>query len=385
MLHDSHAEILALRALNHTLLSECHALLRDGLNNYTSSFVRRRNSNEIERAWEGNEPLQPFQIKEDVQIWMFCTEAPCGDASMEVLIAEQEIVFGGEAPIPWTRETSVTNQNVDEVAESGSPLLLDGRGYFSELGVVRRKPSRSDALQSLSKSCTDKLTLRQVVSLLSSPASLLIAPSRSAYLNTLLLPQEQFSAVACTRAFSGAGRLASFSGKVWPKGYTFQPFEVRILESTGHEFEFAKPRNGAEKITKPGNISAVWTCGPGGKGTGINEVLINGVKQGYKQTSDDERKASTICRRGMWSLVREIMDLLTKERGGNTEIAVENSFELPFKVMTELETAVKVQTYRELKESRFTLKRREVKRLVTEGLGGWIENARDCDWNLDRE
>ena len=62
------------------------------------------------------------------------------------------------------------------------PEILHGRGYFSVLGSVRRKPSRPDAPPSLSKSCSDKIALKQSISLLNSvlnegalPVSLVIA------------------------------------------------------------------------------------------------------------------------------------------------------------------------------------------------------------------
>ena len=57
---------------------------------------------------------------------MYCSEAPCGDASMELIMAAQE------DPTPWA-----VPQAVD-----GNSDALTGRGYFSELGVVRRKPCK---------------------------------------------------------------------------------------------------------------------------------------------------------------------------------------------------------------------------------------------------
>ncbi len=55
---------------------------------------------------------------------MYCSEAPCGDASMELVMEAQEDAT------PWA--VSVPDEGI------ASGLL--GRGSFSQLGIVRRKP-----------------------------------------------------------------------------------------------------------------------------------------------------------------------------------------------------------------------------------------------------
>ena len=115
VLHDWHAEILALRAFNRFLLQECHRVVSYA--NYESLVLRRRQS---------CEGLQPFSIRDGLRIMMYCSEAPCGDASMELVMEAQE------DPTPWPVNIS------GEGATSG----LLGRGSFSQLGVVRRKPCK---------------------------------------------------------------------------------------------------------------------------------------------------------------------------------------------------------------------------------------------------
>ena len=119
---------------------------------------------------------------------------------------------------------------------TAAPLLLPGRQYFSRLGVVRGKPGRGDAPPSLSKSCSDKLALKQCVSLLSSVASLLVAPD-AAYLRSLVLPAAQGVGPGCARAFSPRGRMADVAGRAWAGGYAFRPFAVG---ATGCEFGYSK-------------------------------------------------------------------------------------------------------------------------------------------------
>jgi tRNA-specific adenosine deaminase 1 len=75
---------------------------------------------------------QPFVIKQDVNIHMYCSEAPCGDASMELIMQAQE------DPTPWQLPELASDVLSDGVDETS--LELKGRGFFSELGIVRRKP-----------------------------------------------------------------------------------------------------------------------------------------------------------------------------------------------------------------------------------------------------
>lgn len=123
VLHDWHAEILAIRAFNHFLLQEC--LLLSSSPERSSPFVRQRQS--IETSHVGG--LQPFTIRENLKIHMYSSEAPCGDASMEFVMDAQK------DPTPWP----IADQSVLE----NRPNKLKGRESFSELGIVRRKPCTS--------------------------------------------------------------------------------------------------------------------------------------------------------------------------------------------------------------------------------------------------
>ena len=120
VLHDWHAEILTIRAFNLFLLQEAHALA--SRKDFHSSILHRREQDEISPDTERH----PFTIFEDVTIMMYCSEAPCGDASMELVMEAQENAT------PWP----VASQQ-----DQSSSLL--GRGSFSQLGVVRRKPGKT--------------------------------------------------------------------------------------------------------------------------------------------------------------------------------------------------------------------------------------------------
>lgn len=70
VLHDWHAEVVAIRALNMFLLQECLMLAR--LEKESSNYVRRREANEMMGS-----DLQPFALRDDVTLHMYCSEAPC--------------------------------------------------------------------------------------------------------------------------------------------------------------------------------------------------------------------------------------------------------------------------------------------------------------------
>jgi tRNA-specific adenosine deaminase 1 len=123
VLHDCHAEIISIRAFNRFLIQECAILTQD--NPASSPWIRRLRPGEMSEYFQ-----QPFAFEENVTIYFYSSEAPCGDASMELTMLAQEDAT------PWETPSSAAEQL--EVGTSGPTLM--GRGYFSDLGVVRRKP-----------------------------------------------------------------------------------------------------------------------------------------------------------------------------------------------------------------------------------------------------
>lgn len=70
VLHDWHAEVLAVRAFNRFLLDECHALVMSEKNH--SEFIHLRTQDEITETH-----FQPFAMNEGINLYMYCSEAPC--------------------------------------------------------------------------------------------------------------------------------------------------------------------------------------------------------------------------------------------------------------------------------------------------------------------
>ena len=344
VVHDCHAEVLAIRGLNGWVLREVSWVLehegdratKDGQGK-SSAFVRRA---------DGGNP--PFQLREDVSIHMFSTEAPCGDASMEVLMSRKP----DDEQEPWS-----------SVKKDGE---LQGRGYFADLGVVRRKPSRPDAPPSLSKSCTDKLTVKSVTSLLSFPACLFLTVTENAFLASLVLPRERYSESACERAFGPSGRMQKLAPQSEKTQYAYHPVKVNTIDIPVKDLPYTRPLTGTSRV---GNVSALWIAGPNGKDTAVSESLINGVKQGFKQFSPDERRCSAISRLKTISFAQQMLGNLQEK--GDYRICSER---IPDNV-----------TYDACKEKLGRVivnDRAKAKAGVVCALGGWPRNLGDGEWTL---
>lgn len=334
-LHDWHAEIVAMRAFNFFLLQECSNLLED--ESAHSSILRRRLGEE-----RSTSNFQPFAIKDGVMIFMYSSEAPCGDASMELVMSSQEDAT------PWTIAS-------DECEPS---QVMKGRGYFSELGIVRRKPSRADAPETLSKSCSDKFSMRECTSMLSSLSSLLIHPG-NAYLHELVLPRTQCITSAIDRAFGQQGRMSAVANAMspWSGGYIFHSFHII---ATSREFCFSRRRAVHHGKPLTSNVTAMWT-------PTHQEVLVGGRKQGFKQFS--RRGSSATSKAEMWRLAVSVSQRMTQD--GSTETR-------------EIRESLQQCSYSAVKSSPLLQSRKQVKDEVRrKALHMWVRNDGGEAFNLD--
>ncbi|KAL6807544.1 adenosine deaminase/editase [Trichoderma sp. SZMC 28013] len=349
-IHDWHAEILAIRTFNRYLLDECQSLVDGSRRDDPRAIIQQSDALDIET--ESDRYTRPFGVKPDVKLHMYCSEAPCGDASMELIMAAQEDAS------PWELPTSTSTSASTQPTISESESALPGRAYFSQLGIVRRKPARGDAPPTLSKSCSDKIALKQCTSLLSSLASLLVNPA-NAYIDTLVLPESQYSAVACERAFSAAGRMKPVAGKQWAEGYEFRPFNV---EATTVEFEFSKRAVQARsKVISASNLAATWSA------SGFEETILGGVLQGRKQF--DIRGASKTSRMQMWIKSKELSDQLSASNAGR-HWGLQEHF-------------ASASSYQGIKDGPLLAERRQVKTQVRQlALKGWIQNEGDSGFGI---
>ncbi|KAL7796489.1 adenosine deaminase/editase [Trichoderma ceciliae] len=356
-IHDWHAEVLAIRTLNRFLLDECQSTIerRHGDEDDDDAKAILQRNDAFDRDAASGRHTRPFRIKDRVKLHMYCSEAPCGDASMELIMAAQEDASPWELPPSAPASTRTRTQSPPSEDES---TTLPGRAYFSRLGIVRRKPARGDAPPTLSKSCSDKMALKQCTSLLSSLASLLINPT-NAYIDTLVLPESQRSAAACERAFSATGRMKPVAGEQWAEGYAFRPFEV---EATTVEFEFSKRAVEARSgVISASNLAATWSA------SGFEETILGGVLQGRKHS--DIRGASKTSRRQMWIKAKALSDELSASDPGRHS-QVQEHFS-------------SASTYQDIKDGPLLTERRLVKAQVRQlALKGWVQNEGDSSFGI---
>ncbi|KAK1720491.1 hypothetical protein BDP67DRAFT_540218 [Colletotrichum lupini] len=324
-LHDWHAEVLAIRAFNRYLLDECDTHSQGS--SPTSDIITRRPPSAISPS-----SPQPFAIRDDVTLHMYCSEAPCGDASMELTMAAQEDASPWELPPSSASPSGTTTAPPPQTTTDTTPL--PGRAYFSHLGI-----------------CT---------SLLASLASLLIHPG-NAYVSSVILPESEYSATGCERAFSASGRMKAVVDEAarWKGGHRFSPFEVR---TTSREFEFSKRmvrrKAGADRIAAS-NLAAAWT-----RGGGVDEGTMGGVLQGRK--AFDVRGASLVSRRRMWELAAAVAERVATEGGDDDEVG------------GLLRRALDVDAYGKVKGGEMLVHRREVKEAARRvALAGWVVNVGD--------
>ncbi|GME76194.1 unnamed protein product [Ambrosiozyma monospora] len=135
LIHDQHAEILSVRLFNYWLLKEIDNL--KNASGYESKLIEEKS------------PGRYGLCNTETKFALYVSEIPCGDASISNVRSKSL------SDAVWSYE-----EKENEV--------LRGRDNFSVTGKVRTKPGRRDSPLSLSKSCSDKLTILQFKGLLSS-------------------------------------------------------------------------------------------------------------------------------------------------------------------------------------------------------------------------
>ncbi|XP_037948985.1 tRNA-specific adenosine deaminase 1-like, partial [Teleopsis dalmanni] len=146
ILNDSHAEVLARRAL----LRYFYAELRKAIENKLSIF-----------QWNAEKLF--FTLKRELSFHFISTQTPCGDACIEDESCDEESI---ETPNKKPKlvcdelvqkDFGKTLLNDSEVVYTGAKLIGEHSDLLQQfVGVVRTKPGRGD--RTLSMSCSDKLS-----------------------------------------------------------------------------------------------------------------------------------------------------------------------------------------------------------------------------------
>lgn len=254
IVHDMHAEILCLRLFNWLLVEEAMTFSTEGL-----SLLEENKEKETCR----------FKLRESIKLALYVSEPPCGDASMSGLSANQEA---------WEEPPTKKLQ------------VMRGRAHFNKVGVVRTKPGRADSVVSLSKSCSDKLCLKQFIGILNCISSKLVLP---VYLDYLVLQKDKYNEADFRRCFTE--RLSNAP----PEN---QRLKVLIFDQDDYKF------HKADEAT-PLLLSLIY-CVP--KKT--VQVLNNGVKNGayVKKKPPKPSGASFLCKRKLYEQAKPLIGIFDK-------------------------------------------------------------------------
>ncbi|AET38310.1 tRNA-specific adenosine deaminase Ecym_2596 [Eremothecium cymbalariae DBVPG len=265
MLHDSHAEILALRAFNVVLLKQMALLAANPTE--TCDLVERCNT------------THPYRMRKRWKIALYISRPPCGDCSMDIL---------GED------DTNYMQFSFDDCCQYINPGIrttLRGRFNYDCKGVTRTKPGRPDSKITLSKSCSDKLASKQVISILNSTNwKLLETP---VFLSYLVLPQHH-------REKASDGCLRNFHYRLLGLN------EVHSIEMIFCSKKFNGDKE--EESQTPCPISGVYiNIKP--MEMDIEEGILNGVLNGfYVKATRPLRKncESILSRSSFWTLFTQL-------------------------------------------------------------------------------
>ena len=279
-----------------------------------------------------------FELVDGLDIFLYISACPCGDASMELSMLSQD------DNSPWERK----NGEIDS-------SFLRGRAGFSELGKVRTKPGRPDSPLSLSKSCSDKLSAMSFTSIFSSLTLQFISPER-AYINAIILPGDDINvqtvdaiAKGWDRAFSSQGRLLPLEGCVSDGGFNFN--EIKCILSS-----VIPPEQLVPKLKKQQDWATSDKCALYVKGK-EPQVIIEGVRSGCKAVPPKYENASMVCRAKMFEVYTEIAHILGQEA---------------------------VHTYGSLKLTKYGVQKQNAKEHVRTVLQNWEPSSGDSDFTLEQ-
>lgn len=257
MVHDCHAEILALRAFNAVILHQIAFL----------NSNPEAEADLVERSHQG----QDFSFKSKWELAIYISTLPCGDASMDLLCDNQGIIeMQEDDPIQYVDPTVVS--------------IVRGRFNYSKKKVVRTKPGRVDSQITFSKSCSDKLCQRQVISILNCMTWKLL--SKPVYLTY----------------FVTSNTTEYLHQSFYDRIRSLPNVPLKFLQCS-HKFEHDKHSNEEE----PCSISSVKLyLFPDST---IEQALLNGLRNGFYTKGTKPLRSnceSVVSRYSQWNLFKTI-------------------------------------------------------------------------------
>ncbi|KAG7193365.1 uncharacterized protein KQ657_000782 [Scheffersomyces spartinae] len=275
IVHDSHAEILVLRLFNWFILKEC----------------QKKHSQYLLKGLKGT-----YYWNKKYKLALYISEPPCGDASTLYLASKTNSTDN------WEDEQD--KDNCAEEPKTKKPKLVRGRFGFGQLGIIRSKPGRLDSIPTKSKSCSDKLTVKQVTGVTNALVSLLLPDG--VYIDYLVLGE--FKEEDTNRCFNS--RISNIEQK---QALNVVKFDKK--EDEEYEYKFHRQDN-----FQPSPLSLLYIAP-----YNFVEVLNNGVKNGsyIKNKPPKPSGESIICNKQLYQLFTQVYQG-TKTYTSYNELKVSN-------------------------------------------------------------
>ncbi|KAF9519161.1 hypothetical protein BS47DRAFT_1379440 [Hydnum rufescens UP504] len=267
-LHDSHAEVIARRNAILWIIREILECVTRS--DYTSRWLHRSDDGR-------------WRLKDHVQVAMYISTLPCGDASMLSLSLAQD-----------EKMAALKSSNQSHPLFPG--VTLRGRNNYSALGALRTKPGRADSSASISMSCSDKMASWTVVGLQGALLARIMDP---VYIDSVVVgdvsqPQQAQTRIECERAFSLRR----------PLGDAMLPYPFQV-HAPCVDFTDIPFSNGHGQIL--GNECVSWEA------HGCMEVLINGRLRGFSTKAKTQKmQGPATCRASLFALFLRLEPSLQK-------------------------------------------------------------------------